>query len=139
MNRRERRALERAGKVPKQEAKYTLTVNEIMQAKQVQTRATIDELIKEEILKKDKDFMLNMDTMYLWVLHKKYGWGYKRLKQFYLDTFQEHLRMREFYEMDDMYLEKVKLKEETGVDVEDWYSKLFHDDGTYKDISEVEL
>ena len=132
MNRRERRALERAGKIPKTEPKYNLTMEEIMNA---QTKA-----VKQELLKQDLGFTLDMDTMYLWTLHKVFGWGYTRLKRFYLAVFQEHLRMRKFYEMNDLYPERKKLKDEVGIDLEEWYSKLFKENGEFKDgVEDVEL
>ena len=39
--------------------------------------------------------------------------------------------MREFYELDDLYPERYKLKEK-GVDIEEWYSELFDDKGNFK-------
>ena len=140
MNRRERRALERAGKIPKAEPIYTLKRSEITKAafSGVGKQAAEAE-IKRQILEADKNCTLDMDTMYLWTLHAKYGWGYKRLKQFYLDVFREHLRMREFYEMNDLYPERVKLKQECGIDLEEWYSKLFDENGNFKNPEEVEL
>ena len=94
--------------------------------------------IHQQCLKADKGFTLDMDTLYLWTLHSKYGWGVKRLKQFYLDVFAEHMRMREFYEMDDMYPERHKLKEK-GIDIEAWYNELFDDSGNFKNPEEVKI
>lgn len=79
-----------------------------------------------------------MDTIYLWTLHNKYGWGLKRLKQFYKDVFVEHLRMREFYEMDDPYPERYKLKRK-GIDIEAWYNELFDEEGNFKKPEEVNI
>ena len=44
--------------------------------------------------------------------------------------------MREFYELDDLYPERHKLKEK-GVDVEAWYKELFDDEGNFKETQEV--
>ena len=38
--------------------------------------------------------------------------------------------MREFYELDDLYPERHKLKEK-GVDIEEWYSELFDEEGNF--------
>lgn len=43
---------------------------------------------------------------------------FDHLERFYRDMMKEHIRMRKFYEMDDTYPERYKLKELCGVDVE---------------------
>ena len=76
-------------------------------------------------------YQLDIDTMVLWTLHQCYGWGAARLKKFYVAMMKEHLRMREFYELDDLYPERHKLKEK-GVDVEAWYDEFFDEKGNFK-------
>ena len=44
--------------------------------------------------------------------------------------------MREFYELDDLYPERYKLKEK-GVDIEAWYDELFDDKGNFKENQEI--
>lgn len=92
--------------------------------------------INQQILAKDKIYQLDTDTMVLWTLHQCYGWGATRLKKFYVDMMKEHLRMREFYELDDLYPERYKLKEK-GVDIEAWYNELFDDEGNFKENQET--
>ncbi len=139
MNRRERRALERQGKQPKSEPVYSMKFSDIRASMQ---NGIGKELMMQEIhrqcLEADKGFTLDMDTLYLWTLHSKYGWGAKRLKQFYLDVFAEHMRMRQCYEVDDMYPERYKLKEK-GIDLEAWYQALFDDQGNFRNPDEVSL
>lgn len=91
--------------------------------------------INQQILQRDKDYQLDIDTMVLWSLKQFAGWGSKKLKDFYLFMFKEHLRMREFYELDDLYPERYKLKEK-GVDIEAWYEELFDDEGNFKENQE---
>lgn len=140
MNRKERRKLERQGKLPKAEPVYLMKPSEIKNAtlKGPGEQAMMHE-IHQQCLEADKAFTLDMDTMYLWTLHKKHGWGLKRLKQFYLDVFSEHLRMRKFYELDDLYPERYKLKEK-GIDIEAWYNELFDENGNFKEsVEEVNI
>ena len=92
--------------------------------------------INQQILAKDKEYQLDIDTMVLWTLHQCYGWGATRRKKFYVAMMKEHLRMREFYELDDLYPERHKLKEK-GVDVEAWYKELFDDEGNFKETQEA--
>ena len=92
--------------------------------------------INQQILARDKEYQLDIDTMVLWTLYQCYGWGAARLKKFYVAMMKEHLRMREFYELDDLYPERYKMKEK-GVDVEAWYGELFDDEGNFKENQET--
>lgn len=139
MNRRERRRLEREGKLPKAEPTLNIKPSEMVQsALKGPGRAAMNHEINQQLLEMDKQFTLDIDTMVLWTLHKCYGFGPKRLKEFYLNMFREHLRMREFYEMDELYPERHKLKEK-GVDIETWFSELFDEKGNFKNPKEVKL
>lgn len=139
MNRRERRALERAGKLPKREPVYTLKASDIAKtALQGAAKEAMDREINRQLLVKDKEFTMDMDSMVLSTLHEEYGWGPKRCKEFYIKMFQHHLEMREYYEMDELYPERHRLKEH-GIDVEAWFNELFDDHGNFKNPSEVTL
>jgi hypothetical protein len=139
MNRRERRKLERQGKIPKAEPVYLMKPSDIKDAalKGAGEQAMLNE-IHQQCLAADKSFTLDMDTIYLWTLHSKYGWGLKRLKQFYKEVFVEHRRMREFYEMDSTYPERYQLKSK-GIDIEAWYNELFDEEGNFKKPEEINI
>jgi len=79
--------------------------------------------INQQCLEKDDLLALDVDCMVLWTLHRHLGFGVKRLHDFYLAMAAEHRRMREFYEMDDLYPERLKLKE-LGADVEQWQKEV---------------
>ena len=83
--------------------------------------------INQQCLEADKRFSLDLDTMVIWTLYQCYGWREKRLHDFYLAMAKEHRRMREFYEMDDLYPERYKLKEK-GIDIEKWQEEVLRDD-----------
>lgn len=139
MNRRERRRLEREGKLLKAEPTLNIKPSELAQAavKGPGREAMLKE-VRAQLLDMDKKYALDLDATVLWTLHTKYGFGPKRLKQFYFDMFKEHHRMREFYEMDDTYPERFKMKEK-GIDVEAWFDALFDDKGNYRKPEEVTL
>ena len=132
MNRKERRALKKKGIEVKTEPVLLMKPSEIGKAatQGVGRDAMVHE-INQQILRKDKEYQLDLDTMVLWSLRQFAGWGPKKLKDFYFFMFKEHLRMREFYELDDLYPERHKLKE-MGVDIEEWYSELFDEEGNFK-------
>ena len=79
--------------------------------------------IQKEIAEYDRKNLIEMDAIILWELHKQLGFGYKRLKQFY-DGFMPSMEaLCKRYEMEDcdqVWLATYKLKEECGVDLEQW-------------------
>lgn len=125
MNRAERRRQQKAGIKVKKEPTLNLKVSDFdnmvskarQQAKDRATAAAIHE-IDQQILERDKAFSIDIDSMVLWALHIHCGWGKKRLEDFYRVMLSEHLRMREYYEIDDTFPERYILKERFGVDVE---------------------
>ena len=132
MNRKERRALKKKGIEVKPEPVLLLKPSEIGKAAtQGVGREAMMHEINQQILQSDKEYQLDLDTMVLWSLKQFAGWGPKKLKAFYYFMFKEHLRMREFYELDDLYPERYKLKEK-GVDIEEWYKDLFDEEGNFK-------
>ena len=132
MNRADRRKAKKKGIEVKTEPVLLMKPSEIGKAatQGVGREAMLHE-INQQILQKDKEYQLNLDTMVLWSLKQFAGWGPKKLRDFYFFMFKEHLRMREFYELDDLYPERHKLKER-GVDIEEWYSELFDEEGNFK-------
>ena len=132
MNRAGRRKAKKEGKKVKSEPVLLMKPSKIGKAAtQGVGREAMMHEINQQILQSDKEYQLDLDTMVLWSLKQFAGWGPKKLKAFYYFMFKEHLRMREFYELDDLYPERHKLKEK-GVDIEEWYSELFDEEGNFK-------
>lgn len=125
MNRAERRRQQRAGIKVQKEPTLNLKISDFdhmvstaqKAAKERATAAALHE-IDRQILERDEAFSLDIDAMVLWTLRVCCGFGKQRLERFYRDMMKEHIRMRKFYEMDDTYPERYKLKELCGVDVE---------------------
>lgn len=139
MNRKERRRLERKGITPKAEPTYTLKPSDVKNTiLNGPGHEVFEHEARQKLLELDKQFALDVDTMVLWTLHKHYGFGPKRAKEFYTLMFKEHQHMREYYEMDDLYPERHKLKE-AGIDVEAWFNELFDENGNFKKPEEVSL
>ena len=137
MNRADRRKAKKEGKEVKSEPVLLMKPSEIGKAATLGVgRESMMHEINKQILAKDKEYQLDIDTMVLWTLHQCYDWGAARLKKFYVAMMKEHLRMREFYELDDLYPERHKLKEK-GVDVEAWYDEFFDDKGNFKENQEI--
>lgn len=124
MNRAERRKLERQGvQVPKDPA-INIKLSELGKGMMTPAmQAAMEHEINQQCLEADERLALDVDTMVLWSLHQYLGWGRKRLHDFYVFMAAEHQRMRQYYELDDLYPERRKLKEK-GVDVEAWQKEI---------------
>lgn len=139
MNRRERRRLEREGKLVRNEPAYSIKPSEMVESTlRGPGQEAMNKEINRQLLEADKKYALDLDSMVLWAIRQFAGWGPKKMKEFYLFMFKEHLRMREFYSMNSTYPERYKLKEK-GIDVEAWYNALFNEKGEYKNLDEVSL
>lgn len=78
--------------------------------------------IRRQLAEFDRKHVLEIDASVLWTLHDVFGFGPKRLKQFY-DNFSSSIdSLLDQYEMDDcdyIWLCTKKLKE-YGIDIEEW-------------------
>ncbi len=78
--------------------------------------------IQKQLAEYDKRHNLEIDAMILWQLHEQFGFGAKRLKQFY-DAFAISMNaLIKRYEMDDsdqIWLCTYMLKK-YGIDIEEW-------------------
>ncbi len=88
-------------------------------------RKAMDIEIQKELAEYDKKHAVELDAMILWVLHEKFGFGPKRLRQFYEGFFGELDALLKRYEMeegDDLWLCTRKLKD-AGVDLAAWHEE----------------
>ena len=128
MNRKQRRKLEREGKIPKVEPVYSLKPSQIANiALDGVGKKALKNEIHNRLVDQERKVSIDIDTSVLWVLHVKYGWGKQRLKAFYNALFEEHRNVRTYDKG-----ELVKMLKEKGIDVEAWYDELFTKDGKYK-------
>ena len=89
-----------------------------------ETKAMNDE-INRQVVENDRKFAMENDAMVLWVIHLVHKHGKKRLRRYFDACFEEHERLREFYqfsneEMGWLYTRKLK---DIGVDIEAWYAE----------------
>ena len=78
--------------------------------------------IRKELAEYDRKHTREVDAIILWLLHERFGFGPKRLKEVY-DAFGEHVdalvNRYELNRADTIWLCTKKLKE-YGVDLEEW-------------------
>lgn len=81
--------------------------------------------IQRQLAEYDRKHLVEIDAMILWVLHERFGFGPKRLRQYY-DSFRACTNeLVERYQMDagdDIWLCTQMLKR-IGVDVEQWHKE----------------
>lgn len=78
--------------------------------------------IHKALVEYDRRNLLEMDALVLWVLHEHFGFGKKRLKEFYDCFVPEVMGLIKRYELDDtdhIWICTRKLKE-YGIDLEEW-------------------
>lgn len=85
-------------------------------------KKAMDMEIKRQLVEMDRRFTNDMDATILWYLHVKYGFGIKRLREFWEGFDPFHRALIEYYELedaDDAWLCTKKLKD-MDVDIEAW-------------------
>lgn len=135
MNRAERRRLEKKQKKAEKERTYTFRESDL--EKLIYTpvvQEMIDRKVSERILEIDMNYTLDLDTIVLWTLFQR-GWRQKRLKEFYLDMFRWHRKLRDHYQVPECFPERQLLKDK-GIDVEAWFNELFDEQGNYRQSME---
>ena len=88
-------------------------------------KKAMDLEIHRQLAEYDRKHLVEIDAMILWVLHERFGFGPKRLRQYY-DNFRACTNeLVERYQMDagdDVWLCTQMLKR-IGVDVEQWHKE----------------
>ena len=87
-----------------------------------ETRDAINIAVKKAVFEQHDRLNEDFDAIVLYVLHETEKFGYGRLRRFY-ERFREYYEtLRETYQMgnDTAYVCRIKLLEETGVDVAEW-------------------
>lgn len=88
-------------------------------------KKAMDLEIQRQLAEYDRKHLLEIDAMILWVLHEHFGFGSKRLRQYY-DAFRSSINeLVNRYQMDtedDVWLCTQMLKR-IGVDVEEWHKE----------------
>lgn len=83
-----------------------------------QQRRHAEKEIDDIILNRTQKYEIEMEIAIVWVLHKYFGFGKKRLLKFRNVFVKEIKEMKEYYQVDDVYPAKIKLKE-IGYDIDE--------------------
>lgn len=91
----------------------------------------MDQEIRRQIVENDRAFDMDKEASILWMLHTRFGFGPKRLKEAWSLFYSETLKLREYYQMeqnDEGWLARQKLKD-AGCDLEKWYQEWEENNG----------
>lgn len=87
----------------------------------------LDKCVKNELMRQAeewaKQYNVDMYSNILYTVRKETekagdAWGKERLTRLFISLFQNYDKFRRDYDFEDTYAERVKLKEECGLDVE---------------------
>ena len=92
------------GKPPKLSAKQ----NEIL-----------NKYLEEQIEETKYEFLIAVDATILYSLHKNFGFGKKRLSQFFKSFIDDYNNLVDNYEIEGNWVAAYKLKDELGVDIDE--------------------
>lgn len=67
------------------------------------------------------DTSQRLDCMLLLMLHRKFGFGKKRLMEFHKDFLDTFHYFENYYMDDGVEIAKIKLREEVGIDIDKLY------------------
>lgn len=89
----------------------------------VMKKSDISRIVRDEVVRQNRENSVAISARVLWVLHNRFGFGAARLKRFF-DEFNKSLdELDKYYEMydvdDESWLCVEKLKD-IGVDIRQW-------------------
>lgn len=91
----------------------------------VAEKKAMDMEIMRQLAEYDRKNSIEIDALVLWVLHEQFGFGEKRLRQFYeafTPAINDLIKRYELGDADSVWLCTRKLKE-FGIDVEEWHNE----------------
>ena len=84
----------------------------------------LDAEIKRQIAEKKNEFLMDMDAMILYSLHKNLGLGKKRLTEFFKTFIDEYEKFIDDYKIEGPWMAAYRLKETTGLDIEELHKEM---------------
>ncbi len=85
-------------------------------------KKAMDLEIKRQLAEYDQKHAIELEALYLWVLHEKFGFGEKRLRKLHDELIQSIEELLAWYQLDaddDVWLCTKKLKD-AGIDIAKW-------------------
>lgn len=92
--------------------------------------------ISKAIAAKADEWGLDTAALVLWVLHEEFGFGYERLKRYFTKFDNGVINLTRHYELDDSddsWICAYKLKNDLGIDLNEWRKELRENEGQQDD------
>ena len=88
-------------------------------------RKAMNDEINRQIVERSEKYYRAMDIIALYTLHKQFGFGKRRLKEFFDEFRNQYQHLQDYYMMPDdvEWVAEYKLKE-AGIDIDEWYREL---------------
>lgn len=100
-------------------------MNVRMPAFQMTTRQKkiLDEEVKQYFIQKKFENSKRIDATLMLMMHRVFGFGKERLLRFHKAFVEEYDRLCEDYQDDGAAIAAIKLRDETGVDIDELYKQ----------------
>lgn len=98
-------------------------------------KKALDKEVERQLAEWDKKHMTELSALILYVLHSTFGFGKKRLKDFYFQFAEEVFNLTQRYDLDDsddVWLCTKKLKE-YGVNLTEWEDERMREGDDHKE------
>lgn len=87
-------------------------------------KRALDKEAERQLVEKRNEFLKDMDAMMLLSLHRKCGFGKRKLTEIFKSFILDYDRFIDDYQMEGAYIAAYKLKEETGLDIDELHKEL---------------
>lgn len=88
-------------------------------------KKAIEAEVRRTAVEETRRYEIELDSVTLWVLHRFFGFGQKRLQRFYDLMFSERKEMQDFFETKDDCIAECAMRsflKNDGIDVEKMYN-----------------
>ena len=84
----------------------------------------IDAEISRQLVEKRNEFLKDMDAMMLLSIHRKCGFGKRKLTEIFKSFILDYEKFIDDYQVEGAWMAAYRLKEETGLDIEELHKEL---------------
>lgn len=84
----------------------------------------LDAEISRQLVEKRNEFLKDMDAMMLLSIHRKCGFGKRKLTEIFKSFILDYEKFIDDYQVEGAWMAAYRLKEETGLDIEELHKEL---------------
>ena len=84
----------------------------------------LDVEISRQLVEKRNEFLKDMDAMMLLSIHRKCGFGKRKLTEIFKSFILDYEKFIDDYQVEGAWMAAYRLKEETGLDIEELHKEM---------------